>query len=237
MKKKYESVWILGDIHGCFETFKALLKKLPEDAKICLVGDLIDRGPKSKEMVQYVIDNDIDCVKGNHEVMMIENPPYWSLNGGHETLESYSDKVPSNVGDGTHKFLNVKLFEEHKLWMDKLPVYLEYPEIKMENGRHLVVSHSAIHNVWKLKDTDEEYKWEQFEQTAMWTRNFSLKDNPEIFNVFGHTPQKYTVGATKIYANVDTGCCYNKYEEHGLLSALKFPEMEVITQKNIDMEE
>lgn len=166
-----DSVWILGDIHGCFETFKALLKKLPEDAKVCLVGDLIDRGPKSKEVVQYVIDNKIDCVQGNHEVMMIEQPSYWSLNGGHETLISYSDQVPDHVGEGgIHNFLNVKLFEEHKEWMKNLPVYIEYPDVKNEEGRHLVVSHSILHNVWRFKDEPE--RTLQFNKTAMWSRDF-----------------------------------------------------------------
>lgn len=225
------SIYIIGDIHGCFETFKALLKQLPENARICLVGDLIDRGPKSKQVVQYVIDNKIDCVKGNHEVMMYEQPDYWALNGGMETLESYSD----DPTDYDYKKLDRTLFAEHQEWMKTLPVYLEYPEIKNEDGRHLVVSHSLIHNVWKLRDKPE--REEHFNQTAMWTRNFSaVKDNPEIFNVIGHTPQKYTVSATKIYSNVDTGCCFKQYEEHGILSALQFPEMNVFKQKNIEEE-
>lgn len=231
------SIWIIGDIHGCFDTFQVLLKKLPKGDKVCLVGDLIDRGPKSKEVVQYVMDNNIDCVKGNHEVMMVDNPSYWSLNGGYETLISYSDMIPSNLGDGQHihKFLDVPLFDEHKKWMDLLPVFIEYPDIKNEDGRYLVISHSILHDVWKLKDTTEPYKWRQFENTAMWSRSFNVKDNPEIYNIFGHTPQGYKPKITKIYANVDTGCCFIHYEEHGILSALKFPEMEIITQENIEV--
>ena len=57
------SIWVIGDIHGCFDTFMALVAKLPKDAKICLAGDLIDRGPKSRQVVQYVMDNDIDGAK------------------------------------------------------------------------------------------------------------------------------------------------------------------------------
>lgn len=230
------SIYVIGDIHGCFDTFMALLKKLPEGARICLAGDLIDRGPKSKEVVQYVIDNDIDCVQGNHEDMMIERPDYWALNGGMETLTSYADLVPHNLlnSDHVHKLLNIKLFDEHKLWMDKLPVYIEYPEIKNEEGRYLVVSHSILHNVWKHKDTKDSHMWDQFRKTAMWSRTFhKIKDNPEIYNVFGHTPQEYKAKIRKIYANVDTGCCF-KDRSYGILTALKFPEMELITQINID---
>ena len=225
------SIYIIGDIHGCFDTFKALLKQLPENARICLVGDLIDRGPKSKQVVQYVIDNKIDCVKGNHEVMMYEQPEYWPVNGGIETLESYCED-PADYG---YQKLDRKLFEEHQDWMRELPVYLEYPEIKNEDGRHLVVSHSLIHNVWKYRNDPD--RNEMFFKHTLWTRDFrSVKDNPEIHNVIGHTPQKFTVGGNKIWSNVDTGCCYKQYEEHGILSCIKFPEMEIFTQKNIEQE-
>ena len=223
------SKWIIGDIHGCFDTFMALIKKLPKDAEIVLVGDLIDRGPKSKEVVQYVIDNKIDCVRGNHEQMMIDEPSYWSLNGGHQTLVSYSDE-PIGL-----KFLklDIDLFMKHSRWMDTLPIYLEYPEVKNEDGRHLVVSHSILHNVWKHRNSEDKQKYAQFVNTATWSRDFAVKDNPEIFNVIGHTPQEHEAKIKKIYANVDTGCCF-KQIGFGFMTALKFPEMELITQENID---
>jgi Icc-related predicted phosphoesterase len=66
---------IFSDIHGNFETFKVLLDKIPDDKKtngICIAGDLIDRGPKSKQMIEYCKTNNIPTCLGNHEVMMIE---------------------------------------------------------------------------------------------------------------------------------------------------------------------
>ena len=229
------SIYVIGDIHGCFDTFMALIAKLPEDAKICLVGDLIDRGPKSRQVVQYVIDNKIDCVQGNHEDMMVEQPVYWPLNGGMETLESYADSSEDRMKeDGIHLRLDKKLFKKHQKWMTKLPVYIEYPEVKNGDGRYLVVSHSILHDVWKLKDTTEEYKKEQFRRTAMWSRDFHVVDNPDIYNVIGHTPQEFEPHITKIYSNIDTGCCYNHYG-YDTMTALKFPEMDIITQENIDI--
>lgn len=233
------SVYIIGDIHGCFDTFMALLKKLPKDAKICLAGDLIDRGPKSKEVVQYVIDNDIDCVKGNHEEMMVDwtgdfNDMLWIGNGGRETLDGYHERdsnPPYLKGD-----FDQKTFDEHKLFMDILPYYIEYPDVKNEDGRHLVVSHSILHNVWKHRDSDDESMIKRFQTATTWGRNFhKIKDNPEIYNVFGHTPQEDKAKIRKIYANVDTGCCFKSFGEYGKLTALKYPEMELITQENIDV--
>ena len=72
---KEEQVYIIGDIHGCFETLKALIKQFPDNARVILVGDLIDRGQGSKKVIQYVIDNNIECVRGNHEVMFLEAFP------------------------------------------------------------------------------------------------------------------------------------------------------------------
>ena len=71
---------IIGDIHGCFEEFKDLLGTLgceinngsvvlPENRKIILIGDLIDKGPMSKEVIDFVHSNQDKflLVLGNHE--------------------------------------------------------------------------------------------------------------------------------------------------------------------------
>lgn len=52
--------YVIGDVHGCYDDFIALLKKIEEkdkDAQIILVGDLIDRGPKSQEMLLWAMEN------------------------------------------------------------------------------------------------------------------------------------------------------------------------------------
>ena len=224
------SIYVIGDIHGCFDTFMALLKQLPKDAKIALVGDLIDRGPKSRQVVQYVIDNNIDCVMGNHEDMMVKWPRHWDYNGGEQTLESYNINMFWNKDKPQFS----DEFDAHRKWMETLPVYLEYPDIKKDD-RHLVVSHSIIHNYWKLRN-EEGHKKATFNERVMWGRSFhKMKDQEDIYNIIGHTPQENEATIKKIYANVDTGACYNGYTQHGFMTALKFPEMELITQKNVDI--
>lgn len=66
MKKRY----VIGDVHGCFFTLNNLLEKLPKDAEIIFVGDLCDKGNFSKEVIDLVIKNGYQCVKGNHEHLM-----------------------------------------------------------------------------------------------------------------------------------------------------------------------
>ena len=58
-----------GDIHGCFEEFielRSLIHPRPEDQEIC-VGDLINKGPHSLEVVCFIQKEKIQAVRGNHE--------------------------------------------------------------------------------------------------------------------------------------------------------------------------
>ena len=230
---------IFTDIHGNFLTFKALLDKIPQEEKdkgIVVAGDLIDRGPRSREVVQYMIDNKIPCVKGNHEIMMYEDQPYWMENGGTQCLMSYGwTRVPTMYGGGAY-FGSAdpelkKIFEQHKEWMKQLPLYLEYPDLKKDDGRYLVVSHSSINSVWKHKDKFDQD--ERYTGTIVWGRPGTIRDVPEIYNVFGHTPCENGPKIKVPFANIDTGCFY-KQKGYGVLTALQFPEMILYTQENID---
>src|SRR5277367_5709113 len=61
---------IVGDIHGCIDEFKDLLKKISYDEskdRLILLGDLIDRGPDSVAVVRLAREMDLECVMGNHE--------------------------------------------------------------------------------------------------------------------------------------------------------------------------
>lgn len=67
---------VVGDIHGQRETFEHLLDKVgysPDDGdRLLLVGDLIDRGPDSASMFEWLRRDDVTCVRGNHEQMMLD---------------------------------------------------------------------------------------------------------------------------------------------------------------------
>lgn len=232
-----KSVVAIGDIHGCLQTFLALINKVKTkwpDSEIVLCGDLVDRGPNSCDVVQYVKHNKILCVKGNHEVMMYTDvlglpsnySGLWSQNpqnGGQQTIESYQG--------------NLDLMKEHAEWMQTLPLYIEFPDAKMVcddqdwNGeRHLVVSHSNVGAMWKHKDNP---KWaKQFEEYVLWER-FGQENNKDIFNCIGHTPFPDGPKIRSFYANLDTGAVYNRIH-YGKLTAMHYPSLEYIQQDNID---
>lgn len=88
---------IVGDLHGRYAQFIQLLENANYDpAKDILysVGDLIDRGPKSVECVQFFANNErCYAIKGNHELMLLDAEwvETWLGNGGIACLNSLTD--------------------------------------------------------------------------------------------------------------------------------------------------
>ena len=217
--------YIIGDVHGMFDTLLALLNKLPSNAKVVFAGDLIDRGSKSAEVVKFVREKSFACVLGNHEDTFIKffkdffNGMKWEellnkwemwlfLNGGIETLDSYN--FMENTIDNPKILNHIKSDLE---WMQLLPIFLEL-DAKHKSGLPVVVSHSNITQVWHLKDDKKAFS--DFRETVLRTRDLTCKDCG-ILNIYGHTPvQTPTLEGNCI--NVDTGCCYNQ-ERFGKLTA------------------
>lgn len=87
---KYRNIYVVGDIHGCYNRLMTQLEELQfnrhEDLLIS-VGDLIDRGPQSLECLDLIMEKWFVCVRGNHEQMAIDalagkNVNLWFHNGG-----------------------------------------------------------------------------------------------------------------------------------------------------------
>ena len=55
---------VIGDIHGCLSTLKALIAKAGPVSQIISVGDLIDRGPDAFGVIKYCIENNIQVCLG-----------------------------------------------------------------------------------------------------------------------------------------------------------------------------
>jgi serine/threonine protein phosphatase 1 len=65
-------VAVIGDVHGCYYTLDTLYKKIKDkypDIPVYCVGDLVDRGKYSCQTVEYVLENNIQFVLGNHDLM------------------------------------------------------------------------------------------------------------------------------------------------------------------------
>ena len=70
---KTKSKFVIGDIQGCYKEFRNLIKLIDpnKENKIFCVGDLVNRGPESEKMIDYVLENNIQSVYGNHDLHLM----------------------------------------------------------------------------------------------------------------------------------------------------------------------
>jgi hypothetical protein len=93
-------MFIIGDIAGQFGALCRLVERAPEGEEIICLGDLIDRGPYSPEVVEYCIRNKFTCLMGNHEDMCVDyyeetrryDSGLWLYNGGNKTRDAYHNR-------------------------------------------------------------------------------------------------------------------------------------------------
>lgn len=64
----------IGDIHGCHEEFSALLERLQptSEDRLILLGDLVNRGPDSRRVLDIAREIKAVCLLGNHELRLLE---------------------------------------------------------------------------------------------------------------------------------------------------------------------
>jgi bis(5'-nucleosyl)-tetraphosphatase (symmetrical) len=70
------ATWVIGDIHGCWETLQRLLGRIdwaPEQDELWFVGDLVNRGPHSLEVLRWAHENNrrLVAVMGNHDLHLL----------------------------------------------------------------------------------------------------------------------------------------------------------------------
>ena len=252
MKDRKMDYYVIGDVHGEYKALLNLVAKTPKGAQLIFVGDLIDRGSQSAHVVRFIRKYNLSCVQGNHEVMMIEygsqfivdiknkrmitQDNMWLKHGGKETLLSYGLISIKNNEIVPHPFIDefIFQFEDDIKWMKQLPLYLEL-DTNHISERKVVVSHSAIAPVWKLKDSTEEENINKFNGTVLWGRMKPIDTEP-IFNIFGHTPQQYSADMKRHYVNIDTGCYMKSDKGFGTLSAYCVETGEVYSSNDLSYE-
>ena len=232
----------IGDLHGCFNELLELLEQVPKNTQIFSVGDLIDRGPDSRKVINFIRDSNIQAVRGNHESMAIEclldlkkyvenpNPSTmyalgnsdWFYNGGHEVFNQYktTNDLPQLVKDIE--------------WMQTLPLFIK-TGIKNLDGLELLVSHT-----WSALNPETSSTFDM-----LWNRNqpYKVKNTTPYYNIYGHTPVDYVMPETyhkketteripkpllfNGAANIDTGAPYNS-RSRGVLTGIFFPSLKTL---------
>lgn len=70
------NTYVISDIHGCYDAFIDMLKKINFTAEdqLILAGDYIDRGPKNLEMLKWIekAQDNVLLIKGNHDIEFMQ---------------------------------------------------------------------------------------------------------------------------------------------------------------------
>ena len=174
--------YVIGDIHGCDSLLETLLEKIAVDTlpympQVVCVGDYVDRGENSADVLRRLYDlyltypENVVCLKGNHEAMMLsflDNPERnagrWLRNGGLQTLASFGIRGISqnmSVPDLLHlrDQLELAMGPDLQAWLEDMPV-------QWTNGNVSVVHAGA---------DPEKPMTEQKEKTLIWGHSRFLK--------------------------------------------------------------
>ncbi len=213
MANNKDKIFVIGDIHGCADELRLLLRSLPieDDSLIVFLGDYVDRGPQSREVLEIVLKlkekYNVVPLMGNHEQMFLkflEDPSgsdggMFIFNGGSATLASYADD-----------FGEYEVPETHAKLLTAMPLYHETSDY--------IFVHAGLPNIPTNKiDVDVH------QEDLLWIREefFDSKFDWGKMVIHGHTPEKY-VQFLENRICVDTGCVFN-----GKLSAVALPSKQV----------
>ena len=157
----------IGDIHGRFDKLQELLALLPSEGELVFLGDYVDRGPQSAEVVALLRETAHICLLGNHEELMIDailhgQTYLWHMNGGLATIKSYEKTygedaplmlrddaewmrtLPCSYTTDTHIFVHAGLnprreaqTREDMIWIRDL-----FLQSNKDFGRHVVHGHT-----------------------------------------------------------------------------------------------
>jgi protein phosphatase len=221
---------IIGDVHGCYDELIDLmidlgyvesdgLYKHPAGRKLVWVGDLVDRGPKTPEVLRLVM-NHVNagvayCVPGNHDAKLLK----W-LNGRDVTIAHGLQESIDQLQLETPGFRN-----DVKKFLDALISHYVF------DGGNLVVAHAGLREEMHGRGSGAVREFCMYGETTGEIDEFGL---PVRYNwaaeykgkamvVYGHTPVPEPQWLNRTI-DIDTGCVFG-----GRLTALRYPEKELVS--------
>jgi serine/threonine protein phosphatase 1 len=158
--------YAIGDIHGRHDLLISLLETIKRQAdqqpyRLVFLGDYIDRGPDSAKVVASVRElqgaspNDVICLKGNHEDMLLQaigrplGTYSWIENGGVDIpldVLAWMEGLPTLWEDDKRYFVHAGLYpgldisrrtDRYKLWIRN-----KFLDSDFDFGKHVVHGHT-----------------------------------------------------------------------------------------------
>ncbi len=231
MKQEKGPFDIIGDVHGCYDELVTLINELgyeqtdglykhPAGRKLVFVGDLVDRGPKTPEVLRLVMNHvyaDLAfCVPGNHDAKLLK----W-LNGRDVTIAHGLQESIDQLQRETPAFRN-----DIKKFIDGLISHYVF------DGGNLVVAHAGLRE--EMHDAAAPVLYGSFAcmakppvklmSLAYRVRyNWAAEYKGKAMVVYGHTPVPEPQWLNRTI-DIDTGCVFG-----GKLTALRYPEKELVS--------
>ncbi len=220
MAEKYD---VIGDVHGCLHTLKALMNKLgyskngkhPDGRKLVFVGDVINRGSHSTETLSFIRD----LVKKDRALM---------VRGNHET--DWAKRVLARKKSNKEA---VKIAK----WLHDLPYQL------LLDDRRLMIVHAAARTdlVGVMSNKAERFSV-RGRRVGGKAWDWQAVYRGEPFVVAGHVPVAKPRFSKKGGGSViiDTSGSRRKARDRftgkrftGYLTAFRWPEREIVTKKTV----
>lgn len=161
------SHYVIGDVQGCYDELIKLCSKIkfnPKKDTLIFAGDLVNRGPKSLEVLNFCLENkkSIKAVLGNHDFYLL-----------YLIEHKKNNKSLKNI-------LNASNISKIHKWLKKLPLLLK---INI-NGHNFWISHAGIPYIWDLKTAK---KLSKEVQAGLKEDSYEL-----LRNMWGDTPSKWS---------------------------------------------
>lgn len=240
--------FVMSDIHGCHdEMLEALTHWNRETETLIVLGDLIDRGPDSKLVVQTLMQlkkehpENVIVLSGNHDEMLVS----WLLKTDVEDLafyytETHTETLKSFFGndDAGRKKFRKSSRQQRAMHM----LHNFKPELQFLAG--LSLFHETDHCIFVHAGINLEIpEWHTDTKSMRWIRNpfiFSKKVAPKrVF--FGHTPTEFIrddkrnssewMSPHKDKVGIDGACVFGR-ELHALRVAESGEITEVVSIKS-----
>ena len=226
---------IIGDVHGCYDELQELLVSLgyavevpgegwprvthSEGRKAVFVGDLVDRGPRTPDVLKLVMGSvrsgTAYCVAGNHDVKLARKLNGRDVKLTHGLAESMAqlEGESAQFRSGVYDFL------------DRLVSHYVF------DGGKLVVAHAGLREEMHGRGSGAVRQFAMYGETTGETDEYGL---PVRYNwaadyrgkaavVYGHTPVPYADWLNNTIC-IDTGCVFG-----GKLTALRYPERQLVS--------
>lgn len=227
---------IIGDVHGCYDELVLLLGKLgyqiddetvtpPDGRKAIFLGDLVDRGPKTPQVLRLVMGmvaaGAAICIPGNHDVKLkraLDGKNVQRTHGLAQSLEQLEAETP-------------EFREQVREFIDGLVSHYV-----LDDG-NLVVAHAGMRADMAGRASGKVREFALYGETTGETDEFGLpvrsnwvaEYRGQALVVYGHTPVPQPEWLNRTI-NIDTGCVFG-----GALTALRYPENELVTVAALEM--